>query len=75
MAKVTELFEESFDYVRSPEYAMPLVIFCIGFGLTTFSIQSSQTNGYSLWQPFLIFGGTSLTIWSLTQAYILYLNR
>lgn len=75
MARITEVFDESFDYVRSPEYMMPMVIFCVGFGLSSFAIQELQNNAIKLWQPFLLLGGLGLTIWSFTQFYVLHLGE
>ena len=75
MARVTEVFDESFDYVRSPEYMMPVVIFCIGFGLSSFALQALQVGGFKLWQPFLLLGGLGFTVWSFTQFYVLYLGE
>tara|TARA_R110000744_G_scaffold77036_2_gene152278 strand:- start:216 stop:446 length:231 start_codon:yes stop_codon:yes gene_type:complete len=76
MVNVTNMFEESFEYIRYPEYAMPSIIFCVGAGLSTFSISKWQSmNDFQIWQPFLMAGGLGLTVWSITQFYVLYLNR
>lgn len=75
MVRITEIFDESFDYIRSPQYMMPIVVFCIGFGLSTFTLQNLQEAQMKLWQPFLLVGGLGLTVWSVTQFYVLYLNR
>ena len=74
MMRVTDMIDESFDYIRSPLYAFPITIFCVGMGLTTLAVGDTLANN-PVGRGLLLVGGLGLSVWSFSQFYILSLNK
>lgn len=76
MMRVTEMIDESFEYIKAPHYVFPAIIFCVGMGLSLTALGTAlRGSENSIARPFLLIGGIGLTIWSMTQFYTLSLNR
>ena len=74
--KIIDYIDESFDYIRFPEYFLFGTVFCVGVGLSTFGMSvmgpTSEFIGYPL---LLTLGGIGLTVWSLSMLYTLYSSK
>jgi len=74
--KVIDVMDESLEYIRYPEYFFPITIFCVGGAMMAMSLDSLMSGkAFKLWQPLGVIGGVGLVIWSMTQFYVLNLNR
>lgn len=72
--RMIERIDETFDYIKAPEYFLAGTVFCVGFGLSLFAMSNLSKETY-LWALMLIVGGVGLSIWSGVFGYFTYKDR
>ena len=66
--------DETFDYIKAPEYFLVVTGFCIGFGLTNLGMMTFSMENFFGPSP-LVVGGMGLTVMSFVFGYNLYMDR
>ena len=72
--RMIDRIDETFDYIRAPEYFLVITGFCIGFGLTNLGMMTFTMENF-LGPSLLVVGGMGLTVMSFVFGYNLYMDR